>query len=166
MQDFLLISKPTTMQSLEELINKLESFVPKAELKNIEVSQATIGWQIEHSLLVLNGIITQLELSVPEEFVRKFNLKKFIIFTTKKIPRGKVRAPKTVIPSEETTQENLLNNLQTAKKNVEKMKILPKYAFFKHPFFDHLNKKDTYKFLQLHTIHHVKIIEEIAQNKS
>jgi hypothetical protein len=154
------------MQSLEELINTLESFVPKSEVKNTEVSQATIGWQIEHSLLVLNGVITQLELSNPEEFSKKFNLKKFIIFTTKKIPRGKVRAPKTVTPTEETTQENLLNNLQTAKKNVEKMKVLPKNAFFKHPFFDNLNKKDTYKFLQLHTIHHVKIIEEIAQIKS
>jgi hypothetical protein len=52
--------------------------------------------------------------------------------------------------------------LQTAKNNIEKMKHLPKNAFFKHPFFDHLNKKDTYKFLQLHTIHHLKIIEEIA----
>jgi hypothetical protein len=150
------------MQSLEELLYKLESFVPKSEQINTGISQATIGWQIEHSLLVLNGVVTQLELCNPEEFVRKFNLKKFVIFTTKKIPRGKVRAPKTVTPTEETTQENLINNLQTAKNNLEKMERLPKNSFFKHPFFDHLNKKDTYKFLQLHTIHHLKIIEDIA----
>ena len=154
------------MQSLEELIYKLESFVPISEHKNTGVSQATIGWQIEHSLLVFNGVITQLELSNPQEFKKSFNLKKFIIFLTKKIPRGKVRAPKTVTPTEEITQENLLNNIQTAKNNIEKMKVLPKNAFFKHPFLNHLNKKDTYKFLQLHTIHHVKIIEDIAANKS
>ena len=79
------------MQKLTNLVDELASYIPQLEARNENVSASTVGWQIDHCLLVINGIIEQLEISNPNEFQPKWNFPKFMVFTTGKIPRGKRR---------------------------------------------------------------------------
>lgn len=151
------------MKPLQKILLQLENHVPNFEKINSKVSNSTIGWQIDHCLLVINGIISQLEISNPTEFQPKWNFNRFIVFTTGKIPRGKIRAPKVVTPIDVATLEDLKLKMEIAKSNIQKLNDLPKNSFFKHPFLNDLNVKQTEKFLVIHTKHHLKIIEDILR---
>ncbi|WP_396180799.1 DUF1569 domain-containing protein [Flavobacterium sp.] len=151
------------MNSLFPLLHQLENHIPNLDKTNSKVSNSSIGWQIDHSLIVINGIIEQLEISNPNEFQPKWNFPKFMVFTMGKIPRGKAKAPKVVIPTHVATQEELKAKLQAAKNNILKLNSFSENSFFKHPFFQDLNVKQTEKFLLIHTKHHLKIIEDILK---
>jgi hypothetical protein len=151
------------MNPLHKLLLQLESHIPNLEKTNSKISSSSIGWQIDHCLLVINGIINQLEMSNPSEYRPKFNFPKFIVFATGKIPRGKARAPKIVSPVDVATLEELNSKIELAKNNILKLNSFPTNAHFKHPFFNDLNVKQTEKFLKIHTNHHLKIIEDILK---
>ena len=151
------------MTKLHNQILQLEHQIPNLEKSNKAVSTITIGWQIDHCLLVINGIIGQLEISNPDEFKPKMGFYKFIVFATGNIPRGKARAPKAVTPSKIASVDELKSKIEFAKQNIQKFSSLPKNAFFNHPIFGNLNAKQAEKFLAIHTNHHLKIIEDILK---
>lgn len=151
------------MNPLLSLLLLLEIYISNLDKRNSKVSNSTVGWQIDHSLLVINGIVEQLEISNPNEFQPKWNFPKFMVFTTGKIPRGKAKAPKVVIPTQVATQEELKAKLEAAKNNILKLNSLSENQFFNHPYFKDLNVKQTEKFLVIHTKHHLKIIQDILR---
>lgn len=151
------------MKKLQSIISELESYIPDFEKANPTVSQSTIGWQIDHSLLVMNSVIEQLKKSNPENYEWRFNKWRTIIQITNKIPRGKIRVPKTVKPIDTATIEELKSKLDLAKKNIADMEALPAKSYFTHPFFGDLKLKTTIWFLKLHTNHHLKIIKDILK---
>ena len=151
------------MNQLHNILLQLENQIPNLEKTNSKISKSTIGWQIDHCLLVVNGIIKQLEISNPADFQPKWSFFKFLILTTGKIPRGKARAPKLVNPMEVATAQELKTKIELAKKNVLKLTSFPEGFFFKHPYFGDMNKKQTEKFLAIHTKHHLKIIQDILR---
>lgn len=151
------------MIKLHQQILQLEKHISCFEKINQKVSNSTIGWQIDHCLLVINGVISQLEISNPTKCKPRWNFNKVFVFTTRKIPRGKIRAPKLVTPVSVASKEELLSKIELAKSNILKFSTLPKNAFFTHPFFKDLNVKQTEKFLEIHTQHHLKIIEDILR---
>ena len=151
------------MNPLLPLLHQLESHISNFEKTNPNVSNSTVGWQIDHCLLVINGIIGQIEISDPLKYQPKWTFPKFMVFTTGKIPRGKAKAPKVVIPTQVATQEELFAKLAAAKNNVLKLDTFSENQFFNHPFFKDLNVKQTKKFLTIHTKHHLKIIEGILK---
>lgn len=151
------------MKKLIELVNELEVNISNLEKTNPLVSTATIGWQIDHSLRVLNGIIIQLKKSNPKEYKWEFSFKRVLVFTTNHIPRGKAKAPKTVTPDSVATKKELMEKLQLVQQNILELDGLHKNSFFNHPYFKNLKLKQTRKFLVLHTNHHLKIIRAILK---
>ena len=151
------------MNPLIPLLLQLECHISNFEKTNPNISNSTVGWQIDHCLLVINGIIGQIEISDPSKFQPKWTFPKFMVFTTGKIPRGKAKAPKVVIPTQVATQEELIAKLTASKNNVLKLDSFSENQFFNHPFFKDLNVKQTKKFLTIHTKHHLKIIEDILK---
>ena len=151
------------MKSLEHLLHQLESHLPNLDKTNSKVSNSTIGWQIDHSLRVMNQVITALLSSNPAEYKPKFNWRKFFIFFTKKIPRGKVRAPKGVLPTEEITESSLISSVELAHKNIGLLGNCEPNHFFVHPFFGQVNVRETFVFIEVHTEHHLKIIRDICR---
>lgn len=150
------------IQKLNILLDQLESHILDFEKTNPLVSTATIGWQIAHSFLVINEVAVQIKKSNPKEYKWKFNKNRFLVQTLlRKIPRGKVRAPKSVRSFEENTLEHLKRQLEITRNNIEDLKKLEAKNYFAHPFMGDLNLKTTINFLELHTKHHLKIIEEI-----
>jgi hypothetical protein len=149
------------MNQLQQLLDQIESHIPQHEKMNPEVSQSSIGWQLDHSLLVINGIIAQLSQSNPNHFRWRFNLNRTYIQCRNSIPRGKAKAPKQVRPAETITIEDLQNKLALAQNNIILLESLPKNSYFTHPYFGDLNLKATNWFLKLHTKHHLKIVNDI-----
>lgn len=154
------------MKQLHKILGQIESHIPHHEKVNPQVSHATIGWQIDHSLLVINSVIEQVKNSNPEHYKWRFNKMRLFIQIINTIPRGKVRAPKLVNPMERPTLEDLNAKLALAKKNISVLDKLPAKSYFTHPFFGDLKLKTTIWFLKLHTKHHLKIISDILKIKN
>ncbi len=151
------------MLALRQLIAQLESKINDFETVNLTISKSTVGWQIDHSLRVINGVISMLKKSNPEDYKWKFNFPRTIIFFVNRIPRGKANAPKNVQSFDEILKQDLKNQIEISEILVLDLDKLHKKSNFKHPYFDILNLKQTIKFLNIHTYHHLKIINDILK---
>ncbi|WP_417199564.1 DUF1569 domain-containing protein [Bizionia sp.] len=150
-------------KKLYELINKLENHINQHDVANPKISKATVGWHIDHSCKVINQVVLTLQSSDPALYKNDFSFLGKLFFTLGFFPRGKAKAPKNVKPLETISQKDLIKQLQEARTNIAIIPDLDKNAFFKHPLFGNVNKKRIYRFLELHTNHHVKIIRDILK---
>ncbi len=151
------------MHKLAVLIGQLENKIPKIGLVSPQISQGSVGWHIEHALLVINSIISNLQQSNPSEYQWKFNFIRTLILTTQKIPRGRVQSPKSVQPKTDFNAETLKIHIAETKEKINALETLEQNHFFVHPFFGKLNLKPTIRFLAIHTKHHIHIINDIVR---
>ena len=75
------------MNPLLPLLHQLESHISNFEKTNPNVSNSTVGWQIDHSLRVMNQVIAALIRSNPDEYKPKFNWRKFLKLIFKSTPQ-------------------------------------------------------------------------------
>ena len=68
------------MQKLTNLVDELASYIPQLEARNENVSASTVGWQIEHSLLVITSVIEGVTKSDPSKYKWSFRPIKYLIF--------------------------------------------------------------------------------------
>ncbi|MPT32492.1 MAG: DUF1569 domain-containing protein [Chryseobacterium sp.] len=146
---------------LEKLLQKIELLLPEINKEKLEISKTSVGWHLEHSLLIINGSLKGLTMTNPDNYKPKFSIKKFVFLNFGMIPRGKIKSPKQFVPLETPTKESTEKLLNLAKDRLEAVKNLPSRSYITHPFLGDLNKKTTLKFLSLHTNHHLKIIDDI-----
>lgn len=148
------------MRNLEPSLEKLYAYIQVAEISNPSVSSVNIGWHIEHSLLVISRIIDSVTSSDPSKYEYKFDFKRTMVFLMGKFPRGKANAPDIVMPNqnEQVNFDALFASTRVAIKNLESVKP---NQYFTHPIFGKLNKQHTFVMLDIHTKHHLKIIEDI-----
>ncbi len=151
------------MNRLQQLVLELESFVPYAEKINPSVSEANVGWHIDHSLLVINQIVKAMDMSDPEAYQYHFNFKRWIAFTLKKFPRGVAKAPKQVRPVEVFDADKISETIKHTNNSLAVFTTLQPNQFFVHPFFGKLNQKAALKMLTIHTAHHLAIIKDIIK---
>ncbi|OBX21346.1 MULTISPECIES: DUF1569 domain-containing protein [Bizionia] len=150
-------------KKMHVLIDTLENHIDQHDIVNPKISKANIGWHIDHSCKVINQVVITLQSSDPALYKDDFSFLGKLFFTLGFFPRGKAKAPKNVKPPETISKEDLVNQLQQARTNIDTISDLDKNAFFKHPLFGNVNNKRIYRFLELHTNHHVKIIHEILK---
>ncbi|NBW02426.1 MAG: hypothetical protein EBR87_01725 [Cytophagia bacterium] len=151
------------MEQIVKQLEELSTYISESDKQNVSVSNANIGWQIDHSLRVMNQIIAALIRSNSDEYKPKFNWRKAYVFLTKRIPRGKVNAPKGILPTEEITESSLHSAIELAKENILLLGNCNPNHFFVHPFFGQVNVRETYVFIEVHTEHHLKIIRDICK---
>jgi hypothetical protein len=151
------------MKNIDAIMPELANYIADYNQSNQAISEVSVGWHIEHSLLVIKQITATVAQSEPKLYKSKFNVKRFFFFLTKTIPRGKAQAPKVVIPVEEITVDSLQESLKNTYLAITYLKDCEENQYFMHPFFGQLNKKQTIKFLAIHTEHHLKIIRDILK---
>jgi len=151
------------MKNLDAILPELANYIADYNQSNYAISEASVGWHIEHSLLVIKQVTATVAQSEPKLYKSKFNLSRFFVFLLKTIPRGKAKAPKVVIPSDNITADSLQESLKNTYQAITYLKDCEVNQYFMHPFFGQLNKKQTIKFLEIHTQHHLKIIRDILK---
>ena len=151
------------MDKIEIQLQKIESLSSKIDVVNESVSKASVGWHLEHLLLILNSSLKGLTLTNPKDYNPKFSLKKFVFVNFGMIPRGKISSPKQFVPVNVPTQESILKLMNLAKTRLEAVKSLPEKSFITHPFLGDFDKKTTLRFLWLHSNHHLKIVDDILK---
>jgi hypothetical protein len=81
----------------------------------------------------------------------------------KKIPRGRAKSPDVVEPKGTITKESLQSHLDKTYAHLTSIPKIGNDQYFEHPIFGHLKLKDTLVFLEIHTRHHLQIIEDILK---
>jgi hypothetical protein len=150
------------MKSTSQLLNELASNIPFANKIDPSISASSVGWHIDHNVMVINQIAGAVKASDPKAYQWSFNMKRLVVFTTGKIPRGKAKAPKSVIPENAFDENDVREKMEKANQQLAMLNELPSNHFFIHPFFGHLNVKNTKKMIALHTDHHLAIIKDIV----
>ena len=152
------------MRNLETPLSELYAYVADAENINETVSSVNIGWHIEHTLLVIIKIIESVIKSDPGKYKWKFNISRTIVFTLNKIPRGKGIAPDIVKPKQKEPVDYDSLFAKT-KMSIEELQKADPNQYFLHPVFGNLHKKNTFIMLDIHTRHHIHIINDILSSK-
>ncbi|WP_289043491.1 DinB family protein [uncultured Olleya sp.] len=152
-----------SLQKLTTTLNTLEYHIKNQEANNKAISKENVAWHIDHSLKVINNVCNALKTSDPSTYSNNFSVLGKVFFTLGFFPRGKAKAPKHVKPPEVILKEDLIVQIKEAKSNISKITDLDTNAYFKHPLFGHVNTKRVYRFLILHTTHHLKIINDIIK---
>jgi hypothetical protein len=153
------------MKKLEQLIAELESNISHCELTIPNISAGSVGWHIEHSLLVLNLVIGALSKSNPADYKKKRDIRRTILMLLGRIPRGRIKAPKAVQPSLDFNKESLQQHVYQTKERVKVLSQLSSSHFFSHPFLGDFKLAPAIKFLTIHTKHHNQIIQDIIKSR-
>jgi hypothetical protein len=148
---------------LNQLLTEIELYIPFKDEKKAQVSEATVGWHLDHALKVIKAVSTFTLQTDPEDYKWRFNLMRTVLFLFGYIPRGRGQSPKQVLPPDVITEKDLLHQLNAAKVQVETLPNLNENNYFKHFIFGTLNKAQTIRFLGMHTKHHVKIVRDILK---
>jgi hypothetical protein len=151
------------MKNIDAILPELANYITDHNQSNQAISEASVGWHIEHSLLVIKQITATVAQSEPKLYKSKFNMSRFFVFLSNTIPRGKAKAPKVVIPADHITLDSLQESLKNTYQAIAYLKDCQEQQYFMHPFFGQLNKKQTLRFLAIHTQHHLKIIRDILK---
>jgi hypothetical protein len=141
----------------------IKDFIKFKERENLSVSKASVGWHLDHSLKVINSVCATLRVSNANDYKKEFNGLRILTFTLGFFPRGKAKSPKRVLPPAIIKKKDIENQLEEAIKNIASIQELQENQYFTHPLFKQLNKKQTVRFLKLHTNHHLKIIRDILK---
>lgn len=147
---------------INEHLTYIESVVSEHQVKNPSVSSNSVGWQIDHCLKVFNNIINYLK-TAPTDKASKISISGRLFLGINYIPRGKGKAPKLVLPNNDITTETLQSQLGEAKENLQSISSLDPQATFKHSYFGVLDLKQSIRFVEVHTNHHIKIIKDILK---
>jgi hypothetical protein len=150
------------MNKLTTQLTDLGSKIEVQALLNTKVSESSVGWHIEHSLLVIDNIINALNHSEPSKFKQKFNFLRLIVMNIGHFPRGKAKSPKHSIP-QSFNNESLKVHLKNTLEKIKTLGTIPKDKYIIHPIFGHIRTNDSIRFLEIHTNHHVKIMNDILK---
>ena len=151
------------MEKLHAILNNLESKLPCKDSVKYHVSKSDVAWHIAHSLKVIINVVAVIKKSDPQQYRWRFNLNRNFVYLFGYIPRGKGRAPKSVLPAEDITIDLLQTEFAEARQAVLELAALDCKHNFNHPYFGQLDLVETKKFLFLHTMHHLKIIGDIIK---
>ena len=146
---------------LDGQLLEVEHYFAQRDAQNVAVSQANVAWHLDHTLKTINRITENLRASNPEAYTSKFNIQRIVVHTSGIIPRGAAQSPKSVRPPDVVLLDSLQLQMTLARENLSAISSLDKNAFFAHPVFDHLDRDQTRRFLEVHTNHHLKIVKDI-----
>ena len=150
-------------EQLNKLLIDIEKLVPFKDKTNSKISTSNIGWQLDHSLKVINNVCTILEKKHSKKYKKDFNAWRAILFPLGYIPRGKGKAPKFVNEQNPISAQSLHSQIDDAKASINRTELLDKNAYFIHHVFGNLSKQNTLRFLEIHTKHHLKIVNDILK---
>ncbi|WP_405562562.1 DUF1569 domain-containing protein [Polaribacter sp. Asnod6-C07] len=139
----------------------IEDYLIHFDKENSKISKANVGWHLDHSLKVVNSVSEFLINSDPKAYKKTFSFSRVITFALGIFPRGKVQAPKRVLPPESILKKDLVDQIELVKINLKLLENIENNKYFVHPIFKQLNKKQALQFLKIHTNHHLKIVKDI-----
>lgn len=129
-------------------------YTTKRDSISAEVSSVSVGWHLGHILLTINQIYSVLEKSNPEDSRESLNAGRSMLFGFGEMPRGKVKASKSISPPEIITLEKINLDNELTLINIYQIDSLSDKAHFYHPYLGTLKREKIKRFFEIRTKHH------------
>lgn len=149
---------------LDPEFSKIESYISHRDVLNPKVSKVDVAWHLDHMLKTVIVICKSLEASKPEEYKSNINFTRSIIYAWGDFPRGVAKSPRVVRPPDVILSKDIHLQIAAAKQGLKTIRDLDENAHFEHPYFSFINKKQSIRFLKIHTRHHLKIVRDIIKS--
>ena len=146
---------------LKEQLNSIEQLIEQRTLIDTSVSKVEVAWHLDHMLKTINGIYDSLKHSDTNNYAWNLNFSRSFVYLTGTIPRGRAQSPESVRPPDVILEKDLFAQLSEARKKMSQVGQLSENANFNHPVFDQLDRDQSIRFIEIHTNHHLKIIDDI-----
>jgi hypothetical protein len=156
---------------MDKQLEEIERCIPCADVTDSNISLWSVGRQVEHILLTDKGILEHIlaNYTSPPESGKGTTWLGYLMLWTGYIPRGKGKAPEQVVPQDISKKELKKLHAKVCRLYLEayqKGTLLDQSLFaFPHPYFGMLTVKQWFRFLEVHTHHHLKIIRELLHSK-
>lgn len=151
------------MPTMTTLFAKIDTYLVETAQRQPAVSAASVGWHLDHSLRVIQQVSQALAHSEPTAYRWRFHLARSYVLLRGDFPRGRARAPQSVVPQQEPTVASLRAQVAEARQAWQALRELPRNSWFPHPYFGPLNRSMTERFLVVHTRHHLRIVRDILR---
>ncbi len=156
-----MFSSFTKREFLRNELNQIEYYLIYKDSYNAKVSKVSVAWHLNHCLEVINEISKALLTSNPERYTDKLSMRHIFSLFIGYIPRGKI--VHYTSPHQKTSMKikDLVAKLIRARDVIEEIESLEERLNYIHPVYGGLNKRQSRRFIEVHTKHHLKIIRDI-----
>ncbi len=152
------------MEFMDGQLYDIAYLIQFRDSRDTKVSKVPVVWHLDHILKVINRTYYILEKSDRTLHQKRFSWIRTHSFALRRISRGKEQSLASFLPPDIIKTEDLLLQLELARKNICDLKTLDEHSNFIHPVFGQLNKKQSKRFLEIHTKHHLKIVKDILKS--
>jgi len=149
------------IRQLADNIDRLEAYLDQRDVLAPKVSAVPVAWHLDHMLKVVKSIHGSLAASDPADYRYKFKPTRTLVFTMGRFPRGVAESPKSVRPPDTITTTAIREQLAEVRALLPTFAGMDKRQHFTHFTFGPLNRRRTVKFINIHTRHHLRIVEDI-----
>lgn len=153
-----------TIEAINAGLDLILGWADRAEVCVPAVSAWSVGLQLEHALLVSEGIASILEGRAPATDTG-INMIGRIVLVTSMVPRGKGQAPDAFRPEAPRIDSHpqriaaLRERLAAVDADLPALRADPRR--FAHPAFGGLTRSQWLKLMRLHQDHHAAIVRDI-----
>ncbi len=147
-------------------LDEMRHAAARADVSLSRESAWSVGMHVEHCCLAMVKIHRSLVGSTPPAPRVGFSLRRWIVLRIRTIPRGRVQAPAAVLPSNDSTAEQVLTLVEKATNAVDGLRDVPAGAWFDHPILGVLKRDQCIRFLAVHNKHHLKIVRRILRARN
>jgi len=155
---------------VKDQIPELETKLAVCDVYEIEVSAWSVANHLEHVLRAHIAILQQIEKHFshePEKGKRLTLLGRFVLLFGR-FPKGFAKAPNLSAPrgcTESELRDYLTEFEATCERLQQNIPELTKSHYaFPHPFFGQMSIKQWLRLIEVHTRHHLRIIENILEH--
>lgn len=156
-------SQSRHVRQLGEHLDRIESYLDRRDALAPEVSAVPVAWHLDHMLKMVTAIHSVLKSSDPADYSYQIKPMRTLVFTMGRFPRGVAESPSSVRPPDIILTAAIREQLAGARALLPTFSALQKQQFFDHFVFGSLNRRRTVKFINIHTRHHLRIIDDILK---
>jgi hypothetical protein len=118
---------------------------------------------IHHCGLGMIEMSRALAASEPPPPPSRFSIITTVVFLTRRMPRGRGKAPDAAHPRQNAPQEELVALLDKSERACAAADELGRSTWFKHFAFGILDRDKTLRLIAIHNRHHLRIISDIRK---
>jgi len=162
-----ILKQERTMKKLRKInaqLDKINSLLKSEDKFNKDISNWSSYKQLEHILIVKKNLTELIIKNKEPEEKKPRTFLSYVVLIFGHIPRGKAKAPSIVEPQgvAQKELEKLLDEVKESIEGIREGKYQADLVVMNHPYFGGLTSSECLRFLEVHTNHHLKIINDIS----
>ena len=152
--------------AIRDRLNVLVELLPLMEVRSSEVSDWSVGQQIEHVVRATSALtVLILRNRKPDGTGEQLPIKQMLL-EHGSIPRGIAQAPEVSLPGTDTSRKELEALILKCRNRTSRLSAVDVESVAPHPYLGEMNRDEILRFMVIHLDHHIGIMRDILRANS